>query len=116
MADLLHEAGQFAGSSLGGDIGADANDRLEAALGIHACRHGQVHLGIMPGEAWADDADDGVFLLVEFEGLSKDVGAGGEVGFPERIADNSYWWRGYTGGSLSRREDAGGVRGGAPRN
>ncbi len=59
----------------------------------------------MPGEAGTDDANDGVFLVVEFEDLAEDVGTGGEVGLPERVADDGYRGRSYTLGSFGRGKD-----------
>jgi len=50
----------------------------------------------MPGEAWALDANDGVFLMVEGENLAEDVGTRCKVGLPERVADDSDRGRSYT--------------------
>src|SRR6202012_1867957 len=71
VSALLDDAGELACYRICGDAGTNADGRLAATVGIEVWRHGEIDLGVMPGEARPHDADDGVLLLVEQENLAE---------------------------------------------
>src|SRR3954454_21787670 len=60
----------------------------KGAMEIGYQRHWHVDIRIVPGEAWRDNAEDGVRLTIELYGLARTRRAAVEVPLPEEITDD----------------------------